>query len=182
VEIEQGYLPGERLVERVRRITSADGVELVRTVKEGSGLTRIEIEEPVTPDVFARLWPLTEGRRLRKRRYRVPEGSLTWEIDRFLDRDLVLAEIELPSAGQADVEMPAWLKPHVEREVTEEEAYSNFRLAVEHAPGPTRGNGDRSTLQGVTNSDSEPPSRPAGGSQLREATQPYDDGASRVPP
>jgi CHAD domain-containing protein/CYTH domain-containing protein len=128
VEIEQGYLPGERLIERVRRIRSDEGEELVRTVKEGSGLTRLEVEEPVSPDVFDQLWPLTEGRRLRKRRYRIPDGDLTWEIDEFLDRDLVLAEVEL--AGRPiDVEVPAWLQPHVDREVTEDEAYSNVRLA-----------------------------------------------------
>jgi CYTH domain-containing protein len=98
VEIEQGYLPGERLVERVRRIASEEGVELARTVKEGSGITRLEVEEPVTPEVFDKLWQLTEGRRLRERRYRVPEGDLTWEIDEFLDRDLVL-EVELSPDG-----------------------------------------------------------------------------------
>ena len=81
--------------------------------------------------MFDQLWPLTEGRRLRKRRYRVPDGGLTWEIDEFLDRDLVLAEVEL--AGRpVDVEVPAWLRPHVDREVTEEEAYSNLRLASSH--------------------------------------------------
>jgi CYTH domain-containing protein len=131
VEIEQGYLPGERLIERLRRIQSDTGVELVRTVKEGSGLTRLEIEEQVAPDVFDRFWPLTDGRRLRKRRYRVPEGQLTWEIDEFLDRDLVLAEVELPEQG-TDVPIPAWLQPHLDREVTEDSAYTNFRLASGH--------------------------------------------------
>jgi CHAD domain-containing protein/CYTH domain-containing protein len=133
VEIEQGYLPGDRLVERVRRIASEDGVELARTVKEGSGLTRLEVEESVTPEVFDKLWPLTEGRRLRKRRYRVPEGNLTWEIDEFLDRDLVLAEVELSPGGPTEVELPGWLRPHVEREVTGEEAYSNFKLAADES-------------------------------------------------
>jgi CHAD domain-containing protein/CYTH domain-containing protein len=128
VEIEQGYLPGERLIERVRRIRSEEGEELVRTVKEGSGLVRLEVEEPVSADVFDQLWPLTEGRRLRKRRYRIPDGDVTWEIDEFLDRDLVLAEVEL--AGRpVEVELPAWLQPHVDREVTEDDAYSNLRLA-----------------------------------------------------
>ena len=128
IEIEQGYLPGERLVERLRRIESSDAVELVRTVKEGSGLTRLEVEEPVTPRVFDQFWPLTEGRRLRKRRYRVPDGNLVWEIDQFLDRDLVLAEVELPEQGST-VDIPEWLRPHVLREVTEDPAYSNARLA-----------------------------------------------------
>jgi CHAD domain-containing protein/CYTH domain-containing protein len=131
VEIEQGYLPGERLIERLRRIQSDAGVELVRTVKEGSGLTRLEIEEDVAPDVFARFWPLTDGRRLRKRRYRVPEGNLTWEIDEFLDRDLVLAEVELPEQ-RTEVPIPGWLQPLVDREVTEDSAYTNFRLASDH--------------------------------------------------
>jgi CHAD domain-containing protein/CYTH domain-containing protein len=132
VEIEQGYLPGERLIERLRRVRSGDAVELVRTVKEGSGLARLEIEEMVTPDVFARFWPLTVGRRLRKRRYRVAEGPVTWEIDEFLDRELVLAEVELP-AERTEIRIPEWLQPHVEREVTEDSAYTNVRLASNDA-------------------------------------------------
>jgi CHAD domain-containing protein/CYTH domain-containing protein len=134
VEIEQGYLPGERLIERLRRIQSDGGVELVRTVKEGSGLTRLEVEEDMTPEVFARFWPLTEGRRLRKRRYRVADANLTWEIDQFLDRDLVLAEVELPEQ-LTEVRIPGWLQLHLDREVTEESAYSNFRLASDNPPG-----------------------------------------------
>jgi adenylate cyclase len=128
VEIEQGYLPGERLIERLRRVESPGGVELYRTIKEGSGLVRLEVEETVEPEVFARLWPLTEGRRLRKRRYGVADGGLMWEIDEFLDRNLVLAEVELP-APVAEVPIPEWLRPLVEREVTEDLAYSNLRLA-----------------------------------------------------
>jgi CHAD domain-containing protein/CYTH domain-containing protein len=129
VDIEQGYLPGERLIERLRRIRSGDGVELVRTIKAGTGLTRLELEEPVGPDLFERLWPLTEGRRLHKQRYRIPDGELTWEIDEFLDRELVLAEVEL-HGRPLDVGLPPWLEPLVDREVTEDESYSNYRLAV----------------------------------------------------
>ena len=115
-------------MERLRRIRGDDGVELVRTVKEGSGLVRLEVEESVAPEVFEGLWPLTEGRRLRKRRYRVADGDLTWEIDRFLDRDLVLAEIELPSA-EAEAGIPGWLRPYLEREVTDDPAYTNAELS-----------------------------------------------------
>jgi CHAD domain-containing protein/CYTH domain-containing protein len=135
VEIEQGYLPGERVIERLRRIRSGGSVELVRTVKEGSGLTRLEIEEVVLPDVFERLWPLTDGRRLRKRRYRISEGTLTWEIDEFLDRDLVLAEVEL-SDQQTEIRIPEWLQPHLDREVTEDAAYSNVHLASSSSVRP----------------------------------------------
>jgi CHAD domain-containing protein/CYTH domain-containing protein len=136
VEIEQGYLPGERLVERLRRIRGEDGVELVRTMKEGTGLVRLEVEESVAPEVFDALWPLTAGRRLRKRRHRVAGGELTWEIDQFLDRDLVLAEVELP-APEVEVAIPAWLGPWVQREVTDDPAYDNVELSRAPVTSPT---------------------------------------------
>ncbi|MGH2899473.1 MAG: CYTH domain-containing protein, partial [Solirubrobacteraceae bacterium] len=79
---------------------------------------------------FARLWPLTAGARLRKRRHRVPDGALVWEIDEFLERPLVLAEIELPTA-QTEVRVPAWLETWIVREVTDEPAYTNLRIACE---------------------------------------------------
>ena len=94
----------------------------------GKGLARVELEDETDAALFDRLWPLTEGRRVRKRRYRVREGERVWEIDQFLDRELVLAEVELPSV-EAAVELPAWLRPHVVREVTEEAEYKNENLA-----------------------------------------------------
>lgn len=128
VEIEQGYIPGDRLNERVRRVRHATGVDHKRTVKLGSGVRRFELDEPTTPEIFEGLWPLTEGRRVLKRRYEVPVGDLVWEIDEFTDRELFLAEVELPSED-VEVEIPEWLAPHVVREVTDEDAYVNLRLA-----------------------------------------------------
>jgi adenylate cyclase len=127
-EVEQGWLPGEKLAERLRR-TERDGrVTYHRAVKSGRGVTRIEIEEETTRELFDYLWPLTEGRRVRKRRHYVSAGALTWEIDEFTDRDLVLAEVELPSKS-TPVPVPAWLEPVLVREVTGEDAYVNLRLA-----------------------------------------------------
>jgi CHAD domain-containing protein/CYTH domain-containing protein len=127
-EIEQGYLPGERLVERLRRVRDGERVRYYRTVKLGDGLARTEVEEETTPELFASLWPLTEGRRVVKRRYRVRAGVLRWEVDEFLDRDLVLAEVELPSE-RTPAEPPEWLRPSVVREVTGEPEFTNARLA-----------------------------------------------------
>jgi CYTH domain-containing protein len=127
-EVEQGWLPGSRIAERLRRIRSTDGEALLRTVKLGAGVTRVELEEEMTRELFDVLWPLTEGRRVRKRRFRVTDGELTWEIDQFIDRDLCLAEVELPSAD-VHPELPAWLEPHVVREVTGEAEYVNVNLA-----------------------------------------------------
>lgn len=128
VLIDQGYLPGTRIRERIRRIRS-DGIErYVRTVKLGQGMARQEFEEETTREVYEALWSVTAGKRLQKRRYYVPEGSLTWEIDGFTDRDLWLAELELPSEGHV-VEIPGWLAPYVVRDVTEEKGYGNYSLA-----------------------------------------------------
>jgi CHAD domain-containing protein/CYTH domain-containing protein len=128
VTIEQGYLPGERLVERLRAIDVGRQRAYFRTVKVGAGLVRTELEEEMSSEMFKSMWPLTKGKRLTKRRHRVPDGELTWEIDEFTDRELVLAEIELPSAETA-VEIPKWLEPHIDREVTGEVAYLNSTLA-----------------------------------------------------
>ncbi|HEX6315986.1 MAG TPA: CHAD domain-containing protein [Gemmatimonadaceae bacterium] len=126
--IEQGYLPGERLVERLRAIEVARQRTYYRTVKIGAGVVRTELEEETTPEMFKALWPLTKGKRLTKRRHRVADGSLSWEIDEFTDRALVLAEVELPSVD-TPVEIPQWLAPFVDREVTGEVAYLNSTLA-----------------------------------------------------
>lgn len=128
-QIEQGYLPGAVLVERIRRERDTDGVRHWRTVKVGSGLSRTELEEACDAALFDALWPFTEGRRVRKHRYRVQDATgLVWEIDRFDDRDLVLAEVELPAVSAA-APLPEWLAPYVVREVTGEREYVNAVLA-----------------------------------------------------
>jgi CYTH domain-containing protein len=128
-EIDQGYLPGGTVRERLRRAVGPRGARFTRTVKLGTGVVRAEFEEELPAAEFGRLWPLTEGARLCKRRYLVRDGELVWEIDEFLDRELWLAEIELPTAD-TPVEIPEWLAPYVEREVTDEPQYSNLKIAL----------------------------------------------------
>ncbi len=141
VRIAQGWLPGERLRERLRRTVHPDGrVEWTRTVKVGTGMSRMELEEPAEPVLFESLWPLTAAARVHKTRQTVSDGLLTWEIDVFLDRDLVLAEVELPSEN-TPVTLPDWLAPYVEREVTGDPVYVNANLA--------RRNGQRSHTPGT---------------------------------
>lgn len=128
VEIRQGYLPGERLRERLRRSDGPRGTSFVRTLKLGAGIERLEIEEATTEPVFQTLWPLTEGCRIHKRRHLVRDGDFTWEIDEFLDRPLWLAEVELRSVDQ-DAPLPDWLAPFVDHDVTEDPRYTNLKLA-----------------------------------------------------
>jgi len=127
-ELDQGYLPGERLAERIRRVREGGEVRYYRTVKLGRGISRTEVEEETTERIFRKMWPLTRGKRVRKRRYKVDDGGFTWEIDRFRDRRLVLAEVELASED-VDPPIPPWLRREMVREVTDESDFVNINLA-----------------------------------------------------
>ncbi len=126
--LEQGYLPGDRLRERVRKSESGGATKYVRTIKTGTGVSRFELEEETTQEVFDALWALTEGCRVKKIRHVVPVGNRVWEIDEFLDRDLFLAEIELATENEK-VKPPQWLADFIERDVTGEAKYTNLALA-----------------------------------------------------
>ena len=138
LEVEQGWLPGERLRERLRRTRRGEKLAYFRGVKLGQGVRRIEIEEPTTRELFESLWPLTEGCRIRKRRHVVGEGRLVWEVDEFLDRPLVLAEVELASAATRP-ELPEWLARVSVREVTDDPRYTNLHLAGRAGEVPGEG-------------------------------------------
>lgn len=139
-EIEQGYLPetrddGSEYPEgRLRRIRRGEEVLLRHTVKRGAGLVREETERPIDAEAFERLWPLTEGRRIAKTRFRVRETDRIWEIDRFRDLPLAMVEVELPDA-EARATPPAWLAACLGREVTTDPRYRNAALAIEGMPG-----------------------------------------------
>lgn len=132
-EIDQGYIPGERVRERVRRIVDGTGaITYVRTIKLGAGIEKWEFEEAATRQFFDAVWPLTLGHRVRKRRYRVPAAGGfdgEWEVDEFLDRpNFYLAEIELTHADQRP-EPPPEIAAVIVREVTGVTGFSNYRLS-----------------------------------------------------
>ena len=136
LNIEQGYFPAPEGSEetfyegRLRRTQYPDGrVRWVHTKKEGQGLVRREEERDLEREAFEEAWPRTAGRRLSKTRYRVREGARVWEVDAFSSLPLVMAEVELPTP-EAEAPLPAWLAPHVLRELTWEPRYRNFALAT----------------------------------------------------
>jgi CHAD domain-containing protein/CYTH domain-containing protein len=123
--VEQGWLPGESLAETVRRVRSGGEERWIRTVAAGGTV----LAEEETPAKVARaLWALTRGRRLRKRRYRVEADGAAWTVDRYGRRGPVVAETVSADAG-AEPALPAWLAPHVVREVTGEAELSEEALA-----------------------------------------------------
>ena len=129
LEIDQGYLPGTKILERLRRQTSRDGTtRYFRTIKFGMGVERTELEDETDRRTFEQMWPVTEGARVRKRRYIVANGADHWEIDEFTDRTLALAELEIDRAD-AKIAFPDWLTSVLVREVTDEKEYTNRSLA-----------------------------------------------------
>jgi adenylate cyclase len=129
-EIEQGYLAvGAEGEVRLRR----RGAGRILTAKRGEGLSRAEAEAELDQDQFDALWPLTEGRRLKKRRHLVPHGDLEIELDVYEGEleGLIVAEIEFPSEEEARrFESADWLG----EEVTGDRAYLNETLAVSGHP------------------------------------------------
>lgn len=127
-EYDQGYLPGTEIHERIRRVRTERGARYYRTIKLGTGMDRFEFEDETDAPFFDATWPLTVGRRVHKRRYRLEAPGGVWEVDEFLDRDLVLAELELSNVDQR-IDMPDVITAVLDRDVTDDEAYANYRLA-----------------------------------------------------
>jgi adenylate cyclase len=131
-QLDQGYIAIDPDGTEVR-IRRADG-DAVMTVKQGAGRMRAEEEFPIPPDRFQRLWALTPGRRLRKRRHLIPGPSgLTFELDAYggdLD-GLLVVEVEFPDEQAAQsFPAPAWFG----REVTDDPRYKNQQLAQHGQP------------------------------------------------
>jgi adenylate cyclase len=129
-EIEQGYLAvGADGEVRLRR----KGGQPLLTAKRGSGISRDEAEVELDREAFERLWPLTEGRRLHKRRHVIPHGDLKIEVDVYEGdlEGLVVAEIEFDSEEEArGFEPPDWIG----EEVTGDVRYLNETLATRGRP------------------------------------------------
>lgn len=137
-EIDQGYLAltPEGVEVRVR---CKNGQRFL-TVKHGPGLSRVEVEVPLEAKDFDALWPLTEGKRLRKTRYNIPwHDGRTVELDVYADglEGLWVAEVEFDDEASAHAfEPPEFFG----REITGDPAYRNEKLAREGlATGKGRG-------------------------------------------
>jgi adenylate cyclase len=120
----QGYLNSDK--ERTVRIRST-GDRAYITIKGltvGASRSEYEYEIPVA-DGNAMLDLLAERPLIEKRRYKIPYGGVTIEVDEFLAENagLVVAEVELTSEQQT-FDKPAWLG----EEVTGDPKYYNATL------------------------------------------------------
>jgi hypothetical protein len=119
--LEQGWLPGDSR-ESVGVTRSAGAERWFRARAAGRGRrARVEALERAE---FDALWPLTDGRRVSKRRH-VIAAAPGWHFDEYLDRPLVLAVAE---EGNGDPP-PSWLEPVLVRDVSAERGYLDETLA-----------------------------------------------------
>ena len=123
-DIEQAYLSVSPVI-RVRKEDDA----YYMTYKNGPALAHEEYNLPLTESSYLSLLGKCDGRILRKRRYLIPHGSLTIELDVFDEpfKDLRIAEVEFSSEEEAlAFQKPDWFGD----EVTWDPRYRNAFLAL----------------------------------------------------
>lgn len=125
VRITQGYLSS--VPERTVRIRLKDEEAFI-TIKGATndrGTTRFEWEKSISVSEALQLISLCEKGVIDKRRYMVPVGKYTFEVDEFYgdNEGLVMAEIELPDENTTFTK-PDWLG----EEVTGDGRYYNAML------------------------------------------------------
>jgi adenylate cyclase len=128
VQITQGYLAfDERGLEvRLRKVDETRYL----AIKIPHDEFRVEREITLSDKQFEELWPATEGRRLRKIRYCVPNDGLMIEIDVYqgVASGMIVAEVEFPDKASEDAfRKPEWLG----EDVSGVPKYSNHHLARE---------------------------------------------------
>ncbi|WP_204366824.1 CYTH domain-containing protein [Mycobacterium sp. UM_CSW] len=138
--LKQGYIAVAADGSELRiRSTNAEGFEL--TVKSSGDMVRGESNIEITPEMFAALWPKTEGARVEKTRLQIPYGPQTIEVDIYDGEleGLVVAEVEFhgneelgvsPERHAEDFVPPDWF----DKEVTFDKAYKNKNLATRGLP------------------------------------------------
>ncbi len=135
--LRQGYLAVDGTVEVRVRISPESAVV---TIKAGRGISRSEVEMPVSATDAEELWAHTLGRRIEKTRYRlrladteVGGREAVAEVDVYHGdlAGLFVAEVEFESDATAVAfTPPAWFS----RELTGDERWSNANLARHGTP------------------------------------------------
>ena len=122
--IRQGYMPCKGATVRVRTRDDKAYLTIKAHAKQGS-IGRYEFETEITPDEASHLLELCAGGTVEKRRYLVPCGAHTFEVDEFHGENegLVMAEVELSSEGES-YEKPGFIGP----EVTADRRFRNSSL------------------------------------------------------
>lgn len=134
-QIKQGYMPikiGENIADilgldvefepKEARLRDKAG-KYFFTMKGEGGLVRNEIEYEIDQSMFNDYWNHTKGNRVEKFRLKRPYQGFEIEIDVYTDRDLIVAEIEVPTTEDA------FSLIAIGKDITEDKRYKNKNLA-----------------------------------------------------
>lgn len=126
-----GYFEGEDGKDvRIRN----EGGKYFKVIKVGRGLVKDigQGDIRINKKEFDALWPKTKGRRIFKKRYYIPHGKLTIELDKYRGfKDFYTVEVEFKTAKRANkFNPPKWFG----RELTEDVRYSSNSLATKGMP------------------------------------------------
>lgn len=121
--IEQDYLSTNPVV-RIRK----QDEEYFLTYKSKGLMKREEYNLPLTKESYVHLRKKIDGKLISKRRYLIPFGKYTIELDKFFSpiSDFMLAEVEFPSEEEAlAFQAPSWFS----KDVTSCPEYHNSRMS-----------------------------------------------------
>ncbi|GAA6528671.1 MAG: CYTH domain-containing protein [Prevotella sp.] len=124
--IRQGYIPSEGATVRIR-IRDEKAYLTIKGKSVNHGMTRYEFEKEISLDEAEHLLVLCQGGIIDKRRYLVPSGHHTFEVDEFYgdNQGLVMAEVELGSEDEA------YVKPDfIGQEVTGDPRFYNSHMLL----------------------------------------------------
>jgi len=137
--LRQAYLDSSGV--RIREIVAPDETRAVFTFKRTVEGNVVEIETPISPDDFQRLWTLRRET-LVKHRYHLVDGDCGWDIDFFKDGEtaesptyFAMAEVEMPESWDTAPPAPPWLASYIVHAVANgDERYTSKRLSqIDHA-------------------------------------------------
>jgi CYTH domain-containing protein len=133
--LRQGYLAkyvGESLIDRLGIDIEFSPVEFrlrdkagkfYFTIKGDGKLSRDELEIAIGDDIFEEYWEKTKGKRVEKFRLEKPFAGYIAEFDVYRNRDMVVAEVEVPTTEQAK------MLANLGKDVTGDKSYKNKNLA-----------------------------------------------------
>ncbi|MEE8408191.1 MAG: CHAD domain-containing protein [Myxococcota bacterium] len=128
-DVHHGWFGAERTRDRLTSIREDGTIRCRRVVEVLDGEARTVLDTAVARDLFDRLWRLTQGKRLRLRRYTIRgDDHPVWHVDRILGRSLVLAWVQ--AAPGPTPAVPDWIAERIVREVTGDAAFSSYTLAA----------------------------------------------------
>lgn len=134
LDIKQWYMEVDGIYERVRKITYGDkSFDFIKTIKSViDEMTYEENENHISPNVYndfvEKCGESDKSYYIHKKRHIYMNGVDKWEVDQYMEFDLVMVELEMPNK-EYEFEIPEYISDEMITEVTGQRDFSNLSLA-----------------------------------------------------